>query len=173
MQALVQSLIEWMTAAAEPWRNAWGESIVLSTGVLFVHLAALVLGAGLALAADRSTLRSWRSGPEERTRQLGELAATHRIIQGALGALFGSGILLFLSDVEEYASSRVFWVKMGLVALLLANGYAMTRTEAALRGAGAQHPLIDRLWRRMRTRSVTSAALWLTTLLAGTILASR
>ena len=82
-------------------------------------------------------------------------------------------MLLFLSDVEEYASSRVFWVKMGLVTLLLANGFAMTRTEAALRGAGARHPLLDGLWRRMRTRSVTSAALWLTTLLAGTILANR
>jgi len=173
VQPVVHSVLDWMTAAAEPWRDAWGNSVVLSTGVLFVHLAALVLGAGLALAADRNTLRSWRAGPDERARQLAELAGTHRLVQGALGALFGSGVLLFLSDVEEYGSSRVFWVKMGLVTLLLANGYAMTRTEAALRGTDAQHPLLEALWRRMRAHSVTSAALWLVTLLAGTILASR
>lgn len=171
-------VVEELARATEPWRNAYADSVALSTAVLFLHLAALVVGAGLALAADRGTLRSWRAPVAERARHLAELSLTHRPVVAALGVLFASGVLLFLSDVEVYATSAVFWTKMTLVALLLANGYAMTRAEAALtrvhagesnEPAAADH----RLWRRLRALATASAALWLVTLLAGTILASQ
>ena len=166
------AVVEQLARIAEPWRSAYSDSAALSTAVLFTHLAALVVGAGLALAADRATLRTWTAPPWERSRHLVELAFTHRPVVVALGVLFASGVLLFLSDVESYATSRVFWAKMVLVALLLGNGFAMTRTEGTLQ-SGALHPDdADRLWRRLRAAATASVALWMATLLAGTVLAS-
>ena len=166
------ALVERLAAVAEPWRSAYSDSAAISTAVLFTHLAALVIGAGLALAADRATLRSWRATPPERERHLAELAHTHRPVVVALGVLFVSGALLFLADVESYATSPVFYVKMGLVALLLANGFSMTRAEGALRAGAVRSGEADRLWRRLRTSALASGTLWLATLLAGTMLAS-
>lgn len=167
------AVVDQLARIVEPWRSAYSDSTAISTTVLFTHLAALVIGAGLALAADRATLRSWSAPPWERSRHLAELSLTHRPVVVALGVLFASGVLLFLADVEDYATSAVFWTKMGLVTLLLANGLAMTRTEGALH-AGAPEPAeSDRLWRRLRASAMASIALWLTTLLAGTILASK
>lgn len=166
-------VVEQLARIAEPWRSAYSDSVAISTAVLFTHLAALVVGAGLALAADRATLRNWTAPPRERTRHLGELALTHRPVVAALGVLFVSGALLFLSDVENYATSAVFWTKMALVALLLGNGFAMTRAESALRRGGVAPNAADALWRRLRGMAMASVGLWMTTLLAGTILASK
>ncbi len=44
-----------------------------------------------------------------------------------------SGVLMLAADLETFAGSVVFWVKMGLALLLFANGYAVTRAETALR----------------------------------------
>jgi hypothetical protein len=167
------AVVEELARIADPWRSAYSDSVVISTTVLFTHLAALVVGAGLALAADRATLRSWTAPPRDRARHLGELAHTHRPVVTALAVLFVSGGLLFLSDVENYATSGVFWTKMGLVVLLLGNGFAMTRAEGALRRGDPEPNTVDRLWRRMRGLAVASVVLWMTTLLVGTILASK
>ena len=167
------AVVEELARVAEPWRTAYSDSVVISTVVLFTHLAALVVGAGLALAADRATLRSWTAPPRDRARHLGELALTHRPVVTAIGVLFVSGGLLFLSDVENYATSGVFWTKMTLVVALLANGLAMTRAERALRRGHVEPNTEDRLWRRMRGLAMASVVLWMVTLLAGTILASK
>ena len=69
-----------------------------------------------------------------------------------------------LTELESFATSTVFWAKMGLVALLLGNGFVRMRAETALRldrGAG---------WRRFRRTSVASLVLWFLILLAGTLL---
>jgi hypothetical protein len=165
-------LIEAVARLAAPWQSAYADSRVLPTLVVFVHLAALLIGGGLALAADRGTLRSSRATPDDRARQLAAIGLTHRPVVAALGVSFVSGALLFLADVEAFATSRAFWAKMAVVALLLANGFAMTRTEQTLRATPTTADQADGLWRRLRASARASAALWLLTLFLGAVLAN-
>jgi hypothetical protein len=160
-------LVAAVARAARPWSDLYSDSTALSIAILFVHLAAMLLAGGLALAADRGTLRAARAAAgDARARHLGELAATHRPVVAALGAVLASGALLALADVEAYAGSPVFWGKMALVGLLLANGFLMTRAEQALGNGG------DGAWGRLRRHALASAALWLVVVLAGTALAN-
>jgi hypothetical protein len=78
-----------------------------------------------------------------------------------------SGVALFFTDVETFAESVAFWVKMGLVALLLLNGLLMTRTESVLRRSADGDTAS---WGRLRTTAFASGVLWLATLLAGVAL---
>ena len=151
---------------AEPWNNLYSDSKVVSATVVFLHLVPLLLAGGAALTADRATLRASRGSAEDRTRQLGELARVHTVVLGGLALSFASGVLLFLSDVDEFLGSPFFWLKMGLVGLLLLNGFVMTRTERALAGGGNE----TSLWARLRTISILSLTLWIATTLAGVVL---
>ena len=90
----------------------------------------------------------------------------HALVLGGLALSFASGVLLFLSDVDEFLGSPFFWLKMGLVGLLLLNGFVMTRTERALAGGGNE----TSLWARLRTISILSLTLWIATTLAGVVL---
>jgi uncharacterized membrane protein len=152
---------------ADPWAKAYGHSKVLATVVGFLHVAPIVVGGGLAIALDRSTLRVRHDEPGARARHLSELGGGHGVVLGALALSFLSGVALLAADLETYFDSRIFWVKMGLIVLLLANGAVMTRTERTLRAAGAS---ADAQWRRLRTIAITSLALWLTITLAGVAL---
>jgi hypothetical protein len=152
---------------AAPWAKLYGHSKVLTTIVQFLHVAPIVVGGGLAIGLDRSTLRLDHDEPGARARHLSELGTAHRLVLGALTLSLVSGLALLAADLETFFGSWVFWVKMGLVALLLANGAVMTRTERLLRAAGAN---ADVHWRRMRTIAVTSLALWLIITLAGVAL---
>ena len=100
--------------------------------VLFAHLVGL-LGGGLALAADRATLRIASATPADRLRHLSELRAIHRPVLAGLTLTFSSGLLMLSADLEMYLDSRVFWVKMVLIGLLIANGCALRHTEVLLR----------------------------------------
>ena len=138
----------------------------VSAGTLFFHLAPLIAGGGVAFAADLGTLRAFRQGAAERTRQVTELAGTHRLVLFGLTLSFVSGILLFLSDVETFMGSIYFWIKLACVGLLLVNGFVLTRVEAAL----ARTPADDRLWGRLRTLAILSATMWIVTTLVGVVL---
>ena len=133
----------------------------------------MLVGGGLAIAADRATLRISHEKPGERERHLGELKAVHRPVLIALGVLFITGLGMLASDVNTFLTSPVLWVKLGLVALLVINGVVLERTEARLRRNGGTHdgPPPD-LWGRLRTAAVASIALWIATLVAGTVLNS-
>jgi len=153
---------------AEPWNSLYSDSKVVSSAVVFLHLLPLLVAGGAALTADRATLRAARGTTDDRARQLGELARVHAVVLGGLALSFVSGVLLFLSDVDEYLGSPVFWVKLGFVGLLLLNGFMMTRTEKALASGGDE----TALWARLRTISVLSLVLWTTTTLVGVVLMS-
>jgi uncharacterized membrane protein len=151
---------------AEPWNSLYSDSKAVSSAVLFLHLVPLLVAGGAALTADRATIRASRASAETRSRQLGDLSRTHALVLGGLALSLISGVLLFLSDVDEFLESPVFWVKLSLVGLLLLNGSMMSRTERALASTGDD----GALWRRLRTISVLSLILWIATTLAGVVL---
>ena len=92
------------------------------------------------------------------------LKRTHAIIVLGLVAISVSGVLLFAADVDTFLYSRVFWLKMGLMALLLANGALILRVERqALRGD-------ERAWARLHVTATASLVFWSLTALAGTAL---
>lgn len=166
---MIVAVPQMLTDLADPWAKFYSHSKVAATIVTFLHIAPIVVGGGLAIALDRSTLRLRHDEPGARARHLSELGTSHRVVIGALTVSFLSGLALFASDLDTFYGSWVFWFKMGLIALLLVNGALMTRLERSLRAAGAG---ADAQWRRLRTIAITSLALWLTITLVGVVLAN-
>ncbi len=155
----------------DPWKQAYSDSTVLSTGVVAVHLLAMFFGGGLAVAADRATLRlSGDSG--SRNRHIEEIAATHRPVLIGLSVLFITGLAMLTSDLETFIKSPFLWIKLGFVVLLVLNGVVLQRTESVLGKSLTDGVDTDRLWKRLRVTSVSSLVLWGATLLAGITLAN-
>src|SRR5947208_14414465 len=114
------------------WARLYGHTPVSAT-VTYLHLVGILVGGGVEVAADRASLRlSPETLPDWRT-ELDRLAAVHRRVVGRPARLFASGLLMALAQVANFGTSVVFWTKMGLVALLMGNGYALLGTEDALR----------------------------------------
>ena len=77
--------------------------------------------------------------------------------------------MLTAADVETFITSVPFWVKMGLIALLLANGWWLGHNATMMRRRPDRG---QRYWRLLLVNSVLSLALWLGVTLAGVILTS-
>ena len=153
-----------LAAAISQWTSLYSNHAVLRTAVVFTHVGALVGAGGCAIAADRATLRALSRGDAERRSQVAALAATHRIVVVGLSLIVVSGLLLFAADVETFLYSRVFWIKMTMVALLLVNGAVLTGAE---RQAGrGDHDA----WGRLRASARISLALWFLITFAGVAL---
>jgi uncharacterized membrane protein len=153
-----------VTSFLENWNSFFSNHAVIRTFIGFFHIGGLVLGGGCAIAADRMTLRAAKRSIAERSYQLDALRSTHRIVLVSLAAVAVSGLLLFAADSETFLYSRFFWMKMGLVVALMANGYLLTRAERqaetdAMRG-----------WKWLKVTSTVSVALWMLTTLAGAAL---
>ncbi|MEO8076191.1 MAG: hypothetical protein ABI818_07675 [Acidobacteriota bacterium] len=148
----------------ELWVSAYANHAVLRTAVEFMHIGGLVAGGGCAITADLATITASRDSLASRTTQLHLLKQTHQIVVSGIAALAFSGLLLFATDVDTFLYSRIFWLKMGLMVLLLANGALLLRGERQVR-RGAPHA-----WSRLHRSAVTSLALWLLTTMAGAAL---
>ncbi len=164
-----------LAKVVSPWNSLYSDSKLVATSVTSVHILALLFGGGLALAADRTTLRALRRPESERIPQLRELRAVHRPVVIALALLFASGVAMALADVTNFARSPYFWVKMGLVALLMMNGLYLLvverRLNVAVERSAAPVPAVEPgLWRHLRRASVASLTLWGLTALAGALL---
>jgi hypothetical protein len=145
------------------WSAVYGDHQAVSVTVRFLHLAGLVVGGGTALVADRHLLATASRDTVARTAALTMAGASHRVVVPALAVMALTGLLMATADLETFLSSRLFWIKMTIVGLLLLNGGVLVLTErAAARSAG------DREWARLRTVSAASVVLWLSALLAGT-----
>ena len=153
-----------LVRAAETWASFYGNHAALRIGVVFCHFAGLMAGGGLAVAADRGTLRLARGSAAARAAHLDELHAIHRVVIAGLALTFCSGILMVGADLETMIGSPVFWTKMALVALLVANGATMQRAERAARLTPVQG------WPRLHRAAVLSLLLWFLIVFVGTVL---
>lgn len=151
----------------DPWAAFYASTPLLQTATTFTHFGGFLLGGGFAIAADGATIRAAHRRETRRRRQLAYIHGVHRVVLAGLALTLVSGMLMFAADVETFATSAIFWIKMGLVVLLLANGGVMALTESALR---AGTTVADASWRRMRRAAVCSFALWFAAVLAGTLL---
>jgi hypothetical protein len=157
---------EFLVHAAQGWARLYADSKPLSIGVTYIHLAGLLLGGGAAVAADRETIKAAGEPDPVRGDHLAFLGTVHAIAMAGLVMLAASGVAMLLADLDTFWSSKAFWIKMSLVALLLANGLMMRQAERLARTLPAK------AWRQLRTTSVASLVLWFAILLASTILAS-
>ena len=94
----------------------------------------------------------------------------HRPVLIALAVLFVSGVALAAADIETFATSPVFLLKLVLVTLLLTNGAVLERTERTLRLETATPGREPRLWRRLRRTAYLSLFFWTCAVVAGTVL---
>lgn len=148
------------------WGELYRKHTLLQSGVTFVHIGALVTSGGLAIATDRVLLRSGAEDDAARRLHLKDMRATHRTVATGLGLVFASGLLLFLSDLDTFLGSKVFWGKMTLVGALFVNGLLMLRAETAVE----RDPASGAGWNRLRRVAAASLTLWMLVTLAGATL---
>ncbi len=148
----------------ESWVSLYANHAALRTGIEFLHIGGLVAGGGCAITADLATITAAGDRAATRTTQLHLLKKTHLIVVLGLVALAVSGGLLFAADVQTFFYSRVFWLKMGLMVLLLVNGWLLLIGERQVtRGE-------PRAWARLHYTAIASLILWTLTTLAGAAL---
>jgi len=149
---------------AATWGSVYANHGALRTVVIFAHVGSLIVGGGAAIAADRATLGAPRIDLAARGAQLDALQNTHRLVVFSLALVVISGIGMFAADVDTFLYSRVFWIKMTVVALLLANGALLYRAETRARSGDAA------AWKILHGTAIASVALWLAATLAGVAL---
>jgi hypothetical protein len=160
---------ESLVSLLQPWNDFYSHSKTAETIVIFLHIGGLLLSGGFAIAADRATIRSMGTAASTRAAQLKELGATHRWVITGLTVVVLSGLALLTSDIETFWGSWIYWVKMLFVAVLLLNGYQMTRIEKSLElDASETSPK----WNALHRTALTSLVLWFATTFLGVALAN-
>lgn len=155
-------LLQWIAAKTSWWSDVYASSRAVEAAVMFLHLGGMVAAGGLAFTLDRAVFRTARGSP--RRHQLAtELHAAHGTVIGGLVVVFASGALLTLADPEVFLTSWVYWAKMLIVVLLLANGWLLKRAGEGL----LAEPESDGSFRTVRTAAVRSAGLWALSVLGG------
>jgi len=149
------------------WAVYYSDHQMVSLTVMYFHLAGILIGGGTAIAADREVFAAARV--DDRDCQAAAVAVVqhaHGVVGPALGVMLVSGVLMTMADWETFAASSLFWIKMGLVGLLMANGVGLM---VAGRAHAASQPA--HVWRRIVAASGVSLLLWLLILWMGAWLA--
>jgi hypothetical protein len=150
--------------AIQTWADFKADHRVVARGLGALHLSGILLGGGSAIFLDRAIRRARGATDAARGFILDELARAHRVVVPSLVLVFATGALWTLSELDDFLSSPVYWLKMGLVAVLLINGVVMVRAERAAKSGDA------RGWSRLATTSTISLVLWFGILVAGKFL---
>ena len=155
---------EFVKSVLEPWSSFYQGSKVLISLARFTHLAGVLIGGGAAVAADRGSIQALREGPGFRGHHLTVLRRVHRVITGGLVLMGVSGLMMLAADLKTFVRLWTFWIKMLLVAVLLVNGFAITRIERTLR------PDSPSGWAALGVTSRISFFLWIAVVLASAVL---
>jgi len=145
------------------WSAYYSDHQVISVLIRYLHLAALMVGGGTALAIDRVVLATARRRTADRRHAaMTAMSGSHRVVVPALIMVAATGVLMTAADWSTFEVSRLFWIKMGLFALLVVNGGALVVAERRYaEGADVEK------WRRVILASGASCLLWLLILLIG------
>jgi hypothetical protein len=154
-----------MAGILKSWSEYYGNHQAVSVAVRFIHLVGIVLGGGTALFIDRHVLRAVRGSDKEKREALRYLRSAHVWVIPWLVALGMTGILMTAADTETFLVSRVYWIKMAVVALLAVNGGVLLLAEKRVTRLGTTNT-----WSHLVTVSTTSFLLWIGALLMGTLL---
>lgn len=147
------------------WSSYYGNHQLTSVSVRFLHLVGIVMGGGTGLFADRQVIGAIRAGSQEREAVLAALSRAHAHVISWIVVIGSTGVLMTAADTSTFLVSKVYWLKMGLVALLVTNGVALFFAERRSRKLG-----VDAGWPRLAAISTLSAVLWLITLFMGSLL---
>jgi hypothetical protein len=148
----------------DTWSSLYSNHAALRTSIDFLHVGGLVAGGGCAVAADRMILMAIRDDSSAREARLSTLKGIHRIVLVGLVVVIASGVLMFGADVDMFIVSKVFWLKMGLMLLLMVNGLVLVRAERRVE-EGDQSA-----WTPLKYTATLSLVLWFLTTLAGSAL---
>lgn len=160
-------MLDTLVEFAKPWAKFYSKSTPAQNMILFAHLAGLLGGGGLAIAADRAIWKARAATDEVRTRVVAEVAGVHRpVIIGLVFAVL-SGALMTAADLETYVTSPVWWGKIGAVVLLLANGAWLRSIERTALRTPAMAPAA---WAKVTLSSRLSFTLWFAVVLIGVAL---
>lgn len=163
---LVETL-ETLETLAKPWAKFYSKSSPTQAVVLFAHIAGMLGGGGLAIAADRALWKARTAPDEVRSRLLAEVASIHRPVTIGLAASMLSGALMTTADLSTFVTSPVWWGKMLAFGLLLANGAWLRSVEGRAQHASATLPAA---WKTLSISSRISLTLWFTVALGGVLL---
>lgn len=152
-----------MNALTTWWSTYYGDHQMVSLAVRYLHVAALMVGGGTALAIDRVVLGTARRRTDDRRHAaLTALRGSHNVVVPALIVVAITGVLMTAADWSTFETSRLFWSKMVLFALLLGNGMLLVAAERRYAdGANVEK------WRRVILASGASVCLWLVILWIG------
>jgi hypothetical protein len=159
--------LETLVELAKPWAKFYSKSHAAQTVVIFAHVAGMLGGGGLAIAADRAMWKARTAASDVRTRLLSEVDRTHRPVLIGLALVVISGLFMAAADIETFGPSPIFWGKMAAFVLLLVNGAWLQSIE---RGIQRSPVGADAAWAKITTASRISYALWFTVALGGVLL---
>lgn len=155
LPAALTSVLEW-------WTTYYGDHHVISVTTRFLHLAGIVVGGGTAIAADGEALRARADWARRKPEVVAALQEAHWVVVPALALIVATGVLMTLADLDTFLHSRLFWAKMCLFAVLLANGAGLVKAERAAAQATTSAPAA------LTVVGVVSLASWLGLVLLGT-----
>lgn len=168
--------LEQITAFVQPFADFYSGSKAMSATTTAIHIGGLLGGGGLAIATDRAVLRTLQTDGAAQRSVLVDLSGTHKLVVMALAAIVLSGMAFLLADVKTFAVSKVYWIKMTMVALLLLNGLRLWKIESRLKAAAVlgneMQPLPDTDWGALRQSATVSLLFWFTIMVLGVVLAN-
>jgi hypothetical protein len=149
----------------ESWAEYYGNHQLASVAIRFFHLTGIVLGGGAGLITDWQIMKSAFKVNADFDILLKQLSRAHYYVVPWMFVLALTGALMTAADAHSFLVSKVYWIKISLIALLVFNGIALLLLESRIRRAG-----IQAVWGKLTAVSSISAILWQTILFVGVYL---